>query len=143
MIVGTSTKLEKPYLRLTTAANSWTIRPLKVLKLALENVISKYLANTSGDNTSNYEFACEQLKSIRQDIVVQGINNRFAAHVYETHARMALESGDLEEFNQCQSRILEFMILNFQILKLNNNNLKDTSGWKYTKTNTSIKCICC
>ena len=112
MIVGTSTKLEKPYLRLTAAANSWNIRPLKILKLALENVITKYM-----ENSNNYEFACEQLKSIRQDLVVQGINNRFAAHEYETHARMALESGDLEEFNQCQSRILEFMIFNFQSLK--------------------------
>ena len=99
-VVGISTKLEKPYLRLTSAPNAWTIRPVKILKLALENVKTKYLIAENdiniGVETCYNEFACEQMKSIRQDITVQGISNRFAAHVYETHARMALECGDLE-----------------------------------------------
>ena len=38
---------------------------------------------------------------------MQNINNRFTAHVYETHGRIALESGDLCEYNQCQSRLQE------------------------------------
>lgn len=85
---------------MTSEPNPWTIRPLRILKLALENVKAKYL---SAENDANVgvdacykDFACEQMKSIRQDITVQGISNRFAAHVYETHARMALECGDLE-----------------------------------------------
>ena len=42
----------------------------------------------------------DQMKAILQDLVVQHINNKFAVKVYETNARMSLEVGDLNEFNQ-------------------------------------------
>lgn len=42
----------------------------------------------------------DQMKAIRQDLVIQHIHNEFAIKVYEKNARMSLEVGDLNEFNQ-------------------------------------------
>jgi len=95
-IKGTCTEIEKKYYRLTSAPNPATVRPEPVLRKALQHIKLKWKENP------NYEFTIDQLKSIRQDMTVQHIKNDLAIDVYETNARISLENGDINNFNQCQ-----------------------------------------
>ncbi|KAI8346363.1 SAC3/GANP/Nin1/mts3/eIF-3 p25 family-domain-containing protein [Choanephora cucurbitarum] len=99
VIIGTSTNLEKPYFRLTSAADPATVRPLNVLKKTYKMLRTKWKTE------ANYSYICEQFKSMRQDLTVQRIRNEFTVMVYETHARIALEKGDIGEYNQCQTQL--------------------------------------
>ena len=98
-IVGRSQKLEKNYFRLTSPPNPDTVRPLDVLKKTLEHLKKKWREE------SNYVYICDQFKSLRQDLTVQHIKNDFTVNVYEIHARIALEQGDLGEYSQCQTQL--------------------------------------
>ncbi|EGG08121.1 uncharacterized protein MELLADRAFT_47804 [Melampsora larici-populina 98AG31] len=98
-IVGYAQRVEKPYLRLTAAPNPAEVRPLEVCKLTLDHLKNKWRSE------SNYNWICDQFKSLRQDLTVQRIKNDFTVSVYENHARIALEKSDLGEFNQCTSQL--------------------------------------
>ncbi|CAN0433393.1 unnamed protein product [Ectocarpus sp. 12 AP-2014] len=101
-IKGTSTKLEKDYLRLTQPPDPASVRPQYILEKSLENISAKW-----AKGGLDYIYACSQLKAIRQDCVVQRIKNAFTVQVYEGHARIALQQGDLNEYNQCQTQLQE------------------------------------
>uniref|UniRef100_A0A2N9EF46 PCI domain-containing protein n=1 Tax=Fagus sylvatica TaxID=28930 RepID=A0A2N9EF46_FAGSY len=127
-VKGTCQEIEKRYLRLTSAPDPASVRPEEVLEKALDMVLI---------SQKNYLYKCDQLKSIRQDLTVQRIRNRLTAKVYETHARLALEVGDLPEYNQCQSQLktlyaegiegchMEFSAYNLLSVILHSNNNRD------------------
>ncbi|XP_054787830.1 SAC3 family protein A isoform X3 [Prosopis cineraria] len=127
-VKGTCQEIEKRYLRLTSAPDPATVRPEEVLEKALLMVQNSH---------KNYLYKCDQLKSIRQDLTVQRIHNQLTVKVYETHARLALEVGDLPEYNQCQSQLkalyaegiegshMEFAAYNLLCVILHSNNNRD------------------
>lgn len=98
-LVGTCQKIEKSYFRLTAPPAPDTVRPLPVLEKALNHIRSKW------KKEHNYNYACDQLKSMRQDLTVQHMQNELTVKVYECHARIALEMKDLGEYNQCQTQL--------------------------------------
>ncbi|VEU22443.1 DEKNAAC103503 [Brettanomyces naardenensis] len=99
LFVGKCTTLEKRYLRLTSEPNPLLVRPVNVLRKTLQLLVDKYLGGAT------YNYLCDQLKSTRQDLTVQNIRTDFTVMVYEFHSKLAIEFGDLGEFNQCQSQL--------------------------------------
>ena len=65
-IKGTSDVIEKEYLRLTSPPHPHTVRPESVLRQALKMVKKKRKTGTC-----DYEYACSQFKSMRQDLTVR------------------------------------------------------------------------
>ena len=74
----------------------------------------KMLQSKWNSKKADYKYIDDQFRSLRQDLTVQRIQNDFCVkvsasrkfmtvilQVYETHARIALEECDLDQFNQC------------------------------------------
>ncbi|KAJ7623451.1 SAC3/GANP/Nin1/mts3/eIF-3 p25 family-domain-containing protein [Roridomyces roridus] len=98
-IVGTSQEIFKDYLRLTTDPKPEQIRPYPILQQTLLELKKRFRERTP------YNWICSQFKSLRQDLTVQRIKNEFTVQVYEIHGRIALECGDMVEYNQCQATL--------------------------------------
>ncbi|EMD43546.1 SAC3/GANP family protein [Entamoeba histolytica KU27] len=100
-IIGTCQKYEKSYVRLVENTDPTLIRPLNILEKSFEFVKSKYETN------HDYNYISDQLKSIRQDMVVQGLNCQFTREVYQYDIQIELENQNLTEFIVCISKLLE------------------------------------
>eukprot|EP00457_Paulinella_chromatophora_P002671 gb/GEZN01002676.1/.p1 GENE.gb/GEZN01002676.1/~~gb/GEZN01002676.1/.p1 ORF type:complete len:788 (+),score=173.96 gb/GEZN01002676.1/:150-2366(+) len=103
-IVGTSQALEKKYLRLTSAPDPSSVRPVPVLEKTLAMLKERWEA----ERGKCYSYLGEQFKSLRQDLTVQNVRTPFTVEAYETHARVCLEVKDFSEYNQCQTQLKTF-----------------------------------
>lgn len=101
-VVGTSTALEKRYLRLTDAPDPSSVRPEPIIRKALAVFKEKWKKDEIG-----YSHLSDQLRAIRQDLKVQRIKNNLTVEVYQVHARLALEAGDLDQFISCMGSLFE------------------------------------
>lgn len=101
-VKGTCQVLEKEYLRLTAPPKPELVRPPSILQQHFENLTGgiKY-------KSKDYLWMCSQYKALRQDLTIQRIRNTLTVKVYEAHARLALQHGDWNEFNQCQTQLPE------------------------------------
>jgi hypothetical protein len=69
-IKGTCESLEKDYFRLTSAPDPATVRPERVLRIAMLALKKKWRASAV-----DYIYMCSQLKAIRQDLTVQHVQS--------------------------------------------------------------------
>ena len=107
-VKGTCQVLEKHYLRLTSPPKAELVRPQPVLAKHLKNLKKSWRKGRIHKGTPrDYNWYCSQFKALRQDLTVERIKNAFAVKVYESHAKIALEEDDINEYNQCQTQLKE------------------------------------
>lgn len=101
LVEGRCQKVDKGYQRLTSAPSPDDVRPEPILRIALDRCCERWAS------AKNWAQIDSQLRSIRQDITVQQLRGPFAAHAYETCARLALEASDISQFLQCQGKVAQ------------------------------------
>ena len=107
-VKGTCKVLEKEYLRLTAPPRPELVRPQPILEKHLANLLKSWKKGRKhSGKVRDYNWYCSQFKALRQDLQVQRIFNAFAVKVYESHAKLALEMDDINEYNQSQTQLKE------------------------------------
>lgn len=102
-IVGKNTDLEKRYVRLTDTPNPAIIRPKEILEKSLIHVITRFQKGLE-----DHLYVIDQFRSIRQDLLVQKIEDDFTVRVHEESAFFAIQHCDYIQFNECLTQLMDF-----------------------------------
>jgi hypothetical protein len=102
IIIGRSTCIDKPYLRITGRPDPESVRPESILKKALAHFLAQHK-----QGTTTYDLLISQFKSIRQDLTVQHVRNGFTVEVYEENLKMSLFENDIIQVKHCQANLWE------------------------------------
>ena len=92
-IVGSCKDLEKEYHRGEGNVETTKVRPYEILKKSFTHVMGK-------SKEKDYKWVKNQLKSIRQDMLVQDIRDSFTWDVYVCAATEAIRNSDAGELTQ-------------------------------------------
>ncbi|KAL7719785.1 SAC3/GANP family protein [Entamoeba marina] len=100
-LVGTCTSLEKKYLRIVDEVRPCDVRPVEVLIQSFDLIKQKQ------KDGAPYSYLSEQLKSMRQDLVVQKIVTTFTREVYQYDLDFELHNDNLTDVILCISKLME------------------------------------
>jgi SAC3 family protein LENG8/THP3 len=100
VVQGRCQTLEKEFLRLNGPPDPTKVRPEPVIRRALDRLI---VMIAKGEQPYHYHWS--QLKAMRQDLIVQHLQNETAAAVEEVFARRALEHGDMRDYQKCSTAL--------------------------------------
>lgn len=126
-LAGSCTVPLKAYSRSCRELRAEEIRPLSILKVTIDTLCSLHSIHTTPDGVqlevkdssdpSGWLFISDQLRSVRQDIVVQSLHDprhsqegaAFTLKVYGLNIRWALAAGDLGHLMQCIAPMRELL----------------------------------
>eukprot|EP00933_Yihiella_yeosuensis_P035887 TRINITY_DN29538_c0_g1_i1.p1 TRINITY_DN29538_c0_g1~~TRINITY_DN29538_c0_g1_i1.p1 ORF type:complete len:510 (+),score=128.71 TRINITY_DN29538_c0_g1_i1:71-1600(+) len=101
-VVGSSTEIFRPFLRLRSAPDPAKVRPEKVLRNSLKCLLDEKTQPSGG-----WEAVREQFWSIRQDLLVQHLHrDSLAAEVSLEGARLSVKAGDVAELHRSLAAIV-------------------------------------
>ena len=100
IVQGRCQELEKQFLRLNGPPDPEKVRPEAVIRAALDRLVGMMARGEQ-----EYHWHWSQLKAMRQDLIVQHVQNETAAAVEEVFARRALERGDMRDYQKCSTAL--------------------------------------